>query len=203
MNIEKVISFDFDQNCYIIYNNNNGILIDPGIDTFKILKRLDELKVNISHILLTHCHYDHIFSVNELRCGKKVITTKECSDNITSSVINLSQAFGNEFTCKPADIILADNEELKIGDIKIKAITTPGHTDGGVCYLIGDKLFSGDTLFKRSIGRCDFPKGDEEVLISSIKDKLFNLPDNTEVYPGHGDITTIGYEKKFNLCIGL
>ena len=90
-----------------------------------------------------------------------------------------------------------------VGDIEIKAIATPGHTPGGMSYLIGDKLFSGDTLFHRSIGRCDFPGGSLDTIIKSIKEKLFTLPDNTEVFPGHGEKTTIAYEKKYNEILNL
>ena len=108
---------------------------------------------------------------------------------------------GEPYTLDEADVILSDGDILEVGELRIKAIETPGHTDGGMCFLIDGKLFSGDTLFKRTVGRCDFPTGDGEVLINTIKTKLYTLPDETEVFAGHGDNTTIGYEKKFNMYV--
>ena len=98
---------------------------------------------------------------------------------------------------------VSDGDEFFIGDTKIKAISTPGHTQGGMSYLIGDKLFSGDTLFQASVGRCDLPGGDLKQIANSIKNKLFTLPDETEVYPGHGAKTTIGFEKKYNEILNI
>lgn len=191
-----------DQNCYLIYDDNNvGAIIDPGLDTFKILKTIEDKKVDVKYILLTHAHYDHTFSVNELRGHKIIIGTKECSDNIKNTGYNLS-----EFACKPfkidgVDKEIADGEIFNVGDIKITAIKTPGHSNCSVCYLIGDNLFSGDTLFLRSVGRCDLPTGNFNELENSIKTKLYTLPDETKVYPGHGADTSIGYEKKYNMYI--
>ena len=200
--IERIISFEMDQNCFLVYGDDKkGILIDPGLDTFKILKAIEEKEVLVEYILLTHSHYDHSFSVKELKGHKKLICSKNCSFNITKESRNLSSFFGKPYALDEADIILSDGDILTVGEIEIKAIETPGHTDGGMCYLIGDKLFSGDTLFKRSVGRSDFPTGDGKALENSIKTKLYTLPDETEVLPGHGENTTIGYEKKFNMYV--
>ena len=102
---------------------------------------------------------------------------------------------------EPSDNILTDGAILSVGNLKIKAIHTPGHTNGGMCFLIEDHLFSGDTLFLRSIGRCDLPKGDEEALKKSIKEKLYTLDDDIIVHPGHGNDTKIYYEKRYNMYV--
>ena len=201
--IKKIISFEMDQNCFLVYNDENmeGFLIDPGLDTFKILKEAEDAGVSVTHILLTHCHYDHVFSVNELRSTRKLVTGKKCGENIKNSNISLSFYTGDGFLIDTPDIIVSDNEEFILSGIKIKAIETPGHTNCSVCYLIGNTLFSGDTLFKRNVGRWDLPTGDEETLKNSIKEKLYTLPDDTIVMCGHGSDTTIGYEKSYNFFI--
>lgn len=203
IHVEKIISFNFDQNCYLVYDENkNGFLVDPGFDTLKILKKIEELNVNAGYILLTHCHYDHIFSVSELRGHKKLVCGEKCSENIGSLGMNLSAGIGSPFTVAPADIIVSDESEFIIGDMKIRCIASPGHTDCGFCYMVEDMLFSGDTLFLRNVGRWDLPSGDENTLKKSIREKLFSLPDNTRVLCGHGGDTTIGYEKKYNFYVG-
>ena len=203
MNIEKIISYDMDQNCYLVYDDNKkGFLIDPGFDTFKILKRIEELGVSADYILLTHCHYDHIYSVNELRGHRKVVCGAKCSENLKNTAVNLTKSIGEPFIVETPEVIVSDGEVIQIGDIKIKCIATPGHTDGGFCYLADGCLFAGDTLFKRNVGRWDLPGGDENALKDSIKNKLFTLADDTKVFCGHGADTEIGYEKKFNFYVG-
>lgn len=203
VNIKKIISFEMDQNCFLVYNGENmeGFLIDPGVDTFKILKEVENTGVCVKYILLTHCHYDHIYSVNELRGGRKLVCGRNCAENIKNSSKSLSYVTGNEFLIDTPDIIISDNEEIILSGIKIKAIETPGHTNCSVCYLTGNTLFSGDTLFKRNVGRWDLPTGDEETLKKSIKQKLYTLPDDTVVMCGHGSDTTIGYEKNYNFFV--
>ncbi len=202
MKVEKIISSEMDQNCYLIYGDGKkGALIDPGRDYKKIQNKINELGVEVEYIILTHCHYDHTEGVLKLRDGKKLVCSPSCNNNIKSSKNNLSIFSGNGFTLENADIIISDGEKLTVDEIEITAILTPGHTDGGMCFLADNKLFSGDTLFKNSIGRWDFPTGSGKALINSIKNKLYTLPDETVVYPGHGEDTTIGYEKKNNMYI--
>lgn len=198
--VEKIISFDMDQNCFLVYDENKtGVLIDPGFDTFKILKACEGIK--ITHILLTHCHYDHIFSVNELRGHKKVVCSRKCSENMGRASMNLSAGLGKAFTVEPAEIILDDADTVTIGTMTFKAIATPGHTNCCMCYLVEDCLFAGDTLFRQNVGRWDLPSGNEKELQSSIRNKLYTLPDETKVFCGHGADTNIGYEKKFNFYV--
>lgn len=194
MEIKKIVSLQMDQNCYLICENGFGILIDPGLDTEKILNEIKDVKVN--YILLTHCHFDHLYSLNKIRGEKKVVGTKNCSLNMIRPEISLS---GVE--CLPdasCDIEMEDGGELNFDGIKVKCIETPGHTNGSCCYLIENNLFSGDTLFSGNIGRCDLPTGDFKEIENSIRNKLYKLDSETLVYPGHGNITRIGLEKKFN-----
>ena len=197
MEIKTIVTEKMDQNCYLVKKGVKGILIDPGIDTLKILKETDSIEIN--YILLTHCHFDHSFSVNDLRGGKMIVASKECGSNILSQNIALSTSVS--LVTAPIDIIMEDGEERDFDGIKVKCIKTPGHTSGSVCYMIENNLFSGDTLFRRSVGRCDLPTGNYEELEKSVKDKIYKLDENIIVFPGHGEKTTIGFEKKYNAYI--
>lgn len=199
MNIKRIVNSNCEENCYLIYEGNNGVLIDPGSDGDKILKECEE--IDVQYILLTHCHYDHIEALDKIRNEKKsvVISSENCVKNMTDSVINASLFFGNSVSFKPADKVISDNEIIKTSVGDIKCIYTPGHTDCSACFLINEHLFSGDTLFKLSIGRCDLKTGNMSEIEKSIREKLYTLDEDIIVHPGHGSDTTIGYEKKHNL----
>ena len=207
MKVKTLNNYFNDENTYIVYDENtmSGIVIDPGYDADGILKALGDDNVKIKYILLTHCHYDHISDLEPLRekTGAEVVSSKLTSINIGNPDINFSvSGLGYALSAKSSEIILEDGEEFDVDGLKIKCILTPGHTNGGACYLVNnEKLFSGDTLFLRSIGRSDLPTGNGEDLIASIKNKLYTLDENIEVFPGHGGATTIGYEKKYNMFV--
>lgn len=207
MKIKTLNNYINDENTYIVYDENtkNGLVIDPGYNCDGILKAASDDEVNIKYILITHCHYDHISDLEELRERTKapLVSSKWGSVNIGNPDINHSVlGLGYALSAKKSEIILNDNEELILDSLKIKCIYTPGHTNCGVSYLINDKkLFVGDTLFLRSIGRSDLPTGDSETLVSSIKNKLYTLDDEIDVFTGHGPVTTIEYEKKFNMFV--
>lgn len=194
MEIKNIISYEMDQNCYLITENGLGILIDPGLDTFKILKETEDISIN--YILLTHCHFDHLYSLNEIRGEKKVVGTKNCSFNMIRPEISLASP--QVIPKASCDIEMEDGEEMNFDGIKVKCIHTPGHTNGSCCYMIENNLFSGDTLFMGSIGRCDLPTGNFKEIENSIRNKIYKLDDETEVFPGHGPKTTVLYEKKHN-----
>lgn len=183
-----------DQNCYLLEKDGKGILIDPGPDGDKIIKETEGIE--ITHILLTHCHFDHTYSLNKIRGSKLVVGSKKCSSNMIRPEISLSAL--KSLPDASCDIIMEDGEEKDFNGIKIKCIHTPGHTDGSVCFLAENCLFSGDTLFYRSVGRCDLPTGNFSELEASIKNKLYSLDDEIKVYPGHGQSTEIGFERKNN-----
>ena len=188
-------------NNYLLTDGNEAVLIDCSEVKQEIL---DELKdKTLKYILLTHGHFDHVLGVNGMKecTGAKVLVHKDDISRMEESA-NIMQTFGVIGVETPkADDYINDNDILKFGDTEIKVIHTPGHTEGCVCYLIDGKLFSGDTLFRDSVGRCDLPGGNFSKLSDSIKNILFKLDDNMVVYPGHGPETTIGYEKKYNEII--
>lgn len=204
MQIERIVNFYNSQNCYLVFDENkNGIIIDPGSECEEIEQVIKDLGVTVSHIFLTHCHYDHIGGLSELRknLNARVYASFECSQNIQNPNVNMSVFHKKVLREEPCDEILTDGTIINVGNLEIKTINTPGHTNGGVCFLIEDHLFSGDTLFLRSVGRCDLPKGDEETLKKSIINKLYTLDDDIIVHPGHGNDTKIYYEKRYNTYV--
>lgn len=190
-----------DANNYLLTDNDEAVLIDCSEAKPEVLSALEGKKLKF--ILLTHGHFDHVLGVNEMRekTGAKVLINKEDVVRMNESA-DIMRTFGVQGVETPkADDFLNDGDTLKFGNTEIKVIATPGHTQGCVCYLIDEKLFSGDTLFKESVGRCDLPGGNFQKLADSVKNRLFTLDDNTIVYPGHGPETTIGHEKKYNEII--
>jgi len=182
----------------------DGIVIDPGYKAEGIKERAEKEGISIKGILITHCHYDHIEYLEEIRAltGAPLFASALASRNIGDPTINITYSgLGREIKAREAERIVSDNEDFKVGSIKIKCILTPGHTNCGTCFLIDNALFAGDTLFLRNCGRWDLPTGDMATLEKSIKTKLYTLPDDTIVFPGHGEATSIGYEKKFNFVI--
>lgn len=195
-----------DENTWLVYDETtkNGVVIDPGCKTEAIKSMIDEQGVNVKYILLTHCHYDHIMSLIPLKelTGALIVTGDKGSINIGDPDINLTaMGLGYKIEDVRADVVLGDGEALILDSVEIKCIYTPGHTNCGVCYLAGNELFCGDTLFLRSFGRYDLPTGDVNQLMNSIKTKLYTLPEETAVHPGHGKDTSIGYEKKYNFFV--
>ena len=207
MKIKTLNNYLNDENTYIVYDEKTlgGIVIDPGYKTDGILKACNDDNIKIKYIFITHCHYDHIAYLEELRekTGAKLVSSENASINIGKPEINHSiSGLGYALSAKKSEIILDDNEEFTVDGLNIKCILTPGHTNGGACFLINnEKMFSGDTLFLRSIGRGDLPTGNPFELVKTIENKLYKLNDNIEVFPGHGGATSIGYEKKFNMFV--
>lgn len=183
-------------NCYIVIDEttNESIVIDPGDDAKRLLEEFDKTHSHLNFIILTHGHADHTAAVAEFKNKYNVDVYMSKKD---SELIGKEEyMFGNHD--ENANKFVKDGDTLKFGSKSIKCIETPGHTPGGMCYLIEDFLFSGDTLFNSSIGRTDFPGGDYAVIINSIKNKLMVLNDTVKVYPGHGEATTIGFERQSN-----
>ncbi len=190
-----------DSNCYIIGDQGEGIVVDPGAEAKRILKAIDNLGLKIKCIVLTHGHIDHIGALAEVQeaTGAEVCIHAEDAQQLTDASKNLSIYVGPKFSVKAADRLLQDGDIIQVGGLEVEVIHTPGHTRGGITLKCGnDLLITGDTLFAGSVGRSDFPGGSHSQLIASIKNKLLNFPDETVVYPGHGPASTIEEEKKHN-----
>ena len=197
----------FGTNTYVIYDKDCscGVLVDPADSSDKVINFLKKENIEISHILLTHGHGDHIGGVDFFKEKTKasVAIHKHDAEKLVNPEKNLSSFMGNEIKFEPADRILNDGDIISIGTSNIMVIHTPGHTSGSVCFLVDNLLFSGDTIFENSIGRTDFPDGSMEQILVSIKEKLWQLDDDTKVFPGHGEETTIGDEKIQNPFVGV
>lgn len=189
-------------NCYILGNPDEAIIIDPGSDAEGIARTLKENNIKAKYIVLTHCHFDHIMAVEELvrKTGVKLIACQNEKENLMRSDINYTDRYSRKPIELVADIYVKDRDIIKSGEYEFKVIETPGHTSGSMCLFCEKEklLITGDTLFFASVGRCDLATGNESELIKSIKTKLFVLPDDVTVLPGHGENTTIGYEKNNN-----
>lgn len=201
MNIKRIVTGVYACNCYVVYNNEkNGFIIDPGGDYDDILKFITDEKINLEFILLTHGHADHIGAVkNLLNDFNLPIYACEDEKNLLSDPIsNLSKSIP---PFKPIelhqDVLLKDEEEILFYDTKLKIIKTPGHTEGSICIIMDKTMFTGDTLFRMSIGRSDMPSGSYEKIIKSIK-KLYSLDDDLRVLPGHGAESVLKFEKENN-----
>lgn len=188
-------------NCYIIKDENDEIMvIDPGGDSEVLIGKLRKLGGNIKYIILTHAHVDHIGALDDLKkeFGGSVVLHALEEKALNDSEINLCVYFGAESPVTKADIKVDCADTLPFGNSIIKFIHTPGHTIGSMCIQYKNFLFSGDTLFNLSIGRTDFPGGNFDDITKSIKNKIYTLKGETIIYPGHGDKTTVSYEKENN-----
>lgn len=202
MILKQYIAGPIDANNYLVADEKSkeAVLIDCSEHVQKILDDVKELGLKVKYILLTHGHFDHVMGVNSMKkeLGAEVLINQKDEKQLEMTQTIL-KTFGIFVEKNPEyDKYIDKNTELKIGEIPIKIFETPGHTEGGLCYLIDGKLFSGDTLFRNYVGRTDLPGGNYAKLENSIKNVLYKLPDETEVFPGHNEMTTIGYEKKHN-----
>ncbi len=208
LSVKTFVEGPVDANNYLLIDEESkeAVLIDCSSPNSEFVNAVKDSGVNLKYILLTHGHFDHILGVNRF---EEVFGVKTyMSENDLTQIKYAPQMlmmFSGQTIDKTPEIqnFVKEGNEFKIGNYKIKAISTPGHTKGGMCYIVDGKLFSGDTLFQGSVGRCDLPEGDFEELAKSINEKLFVLPDDTEVYTGHGGKTNIGFEKKYNEIINI
>ncbi len=190
-------------NSYIVCNEDTkqALLIDPSDGADKIIRVLEDGNYTPVAIYITHGHDDHFGSVNELKrkYGLLVYIMKEEEEFVESILYNLSQDFGHPRVIEP-DMFFIDGQTVRVLDTEMKALLTPGHTVGGACYYFPEEkmVFTGDTLFRGSIGRSDFPGGDYKTLLHSLCEVLMKLPDDVTVYPGHGPASSIGEERKYN-----
>jgi len=189
-------------NCFIVgcENTKSAVVIDPGDEADKILMALAESQLTVKYIINTHGHFDHVGANKKLKevTGAEILIHAADADMLEQISI-ASQAFGMSVeNSPPADRMIAEGDKITFGDITLNVIHTPGHSLGGISLSTDGVVFVGDSLFYGSIGRTDFPGGDYNTLISSIKNKLFPLGDDVVVYTGHGPETSIGQEKRMN-----
>lgn len=190
-------------NCYFLYREGASevIFVDPGDRGADIYEALRKKGLKVAAILLTHGHFDHIWGAQKLRelSGARIYALDAEKVVCQDAYVNVSAQAGRKATIDP-DEWLTDGQEISFAGIAQKVIATPGHTIGSCCYYVPEAgfLIAGDTLFAGSVGRTDFPTGSMSRLVRSVKEKLFALPDETKVYPGHGEETTIGEEKQYN-----
>ncbi len=190
-------------NCYFLYleGSRDCIVVDPADQGGNIYKALERNGFQVKAILLTHGHFDHIWGTKELRdlSGAKLYALEEEKELLGDARRNVSAQTGRPYTVE-ADEYVKDGEELTLAGLHFRVIATPGHTRGSCCFYFPEAgfLVSGDTLFQESVGRTDLPTGSASMLIRSVREKLFPLPEETKVYPGHGESTTIGFEKRYN-----
>lgn len=199
MKLNTVNTPFMDVNVYLISSEKSAIIIDPGQMTDEIKDFISDNYGKEFAILLTHNHFDHIMGAQEARnlCKGKIFICKADAQGLYDGNINLSERFCMPIEPFKADCVFNDGDELGIGDIKVKVMVTPGHSPGSSCFIIGDWMFSGDTLFRLSVGRTDFLGGDRVEQVKSLK-RLIEISGEFDVYPGHGVATRLSYEKQYN-----
>jgi len=190
----------WETNCYLVTpkGGEESMIIDPGAEPERILSQVRGL--NVRYIINTHGHSDHIGANRAIKevSGAKILIHRDDASMLTYPRENLSLLWSQEITSPPADRLLEGGEKIRLDGISWKVIHTPGHSPGGISLLGDNWLFSGDTLFARSVGRTDLPGSSWEVLLESIREKFLTLDDQVIVYPGHGPSTTIGEERRWN-----
>lgn len=189
-------------NSYVVTDEKTKktFIVDPGGHNQNMVNHIKKNNLVVEYLILTHGHGDHLGGVpglmKEFPDARLVVGIHD-KMLLESADLNMSAMLGHAVTLS-ADIYAADGETMKVGDLELKFLHTPGHTPGGICILVENVVFSGDTLFEQSIGRTDFPGSSYQAIVKSIREKLFTLPDDTVVLPGHMGQTTIGFEKENN-----
>ena len=203
LGITGLVVGPIESNCYVIWDKTTlkGAIIDPGGNPSEIKAAVNAAGCDVGWILLTHGHFDHVFyagEIAELYGAKAAIHPADIT--LIGDSMGIAEMYYNmaEYTAIYPDTLLSDGDEIALGETTIRVIHTPGHSRGGVCFHADGVVFTGDTIFAGSIGRTDFEGGSMQDLTSSIRNKLYVLDDSTVLYPGHGQETTIGVEKRTN-----
>ena len=205
MILKTFIEPPIDNNNYLIIDEESkeAALVDCSAVDSDINEELERQGAKLKYILLTHGHFDHIAGirpgVNPSSAERPQIVMHKADLGWLEKANQYMPMFGMpSITIPKIDIFVQDGDILKLGNMEIKVIHTPGHTQGGVCYLADGKLFSGDTIFREAVGRCDLEGGDFDQIVESIENKIFTLPPETLIYPGHGRMTSVEWEKEHN-----
>ena len=202
--VKKIITGPLNENCYLIYNFNNLLIVDPGEEATLIKKEINKVDVKPLAILITHAHHDHIGALEEIRSYYEIpVYISPIERNwLVNPELNLSGLKRNDtidnVICRLAEYEFENYKTYTLGDMIFKVVPTPGHSPGSMSFIFDKFVITGDALFSGSIGTTDLPFGSMETLLNSITKELFSLPDNFSVYPGHRESTTIGKEKRNN-----
>ncbi|MEW6410182.1 MAG: MBL fold metallo-hydrolase [Nitrospirota bacterium] len=204
----KFVVGPLEVNCYIIASESTreATVIDAGDEDSRVLSNLKDNGLTLKYIINTHGHFDHIGGNRTLKDATGALVLMHRGDvEMLQTASEQAEFFGIKFTEPPLpDMYVDDGDEIIFGDIKLKVIHTPGHSKGGICLLSDNMVFTGDTLFAGAVGRTDFPGGNFKELLSSVRERLMILPDDTIVLPGHGPESTIRDEKEYNpFVLGL
>jgi hydroxyacylglutathione hydrolase len=205
----SIVCGDLEENCYVLWKDGStdAIIFDPGDEPEKIKAALNKNGLTIAAFVQTHCHGDHIAALTPLKRdfpAAPIYCPSAEVEWLSKPTLNLSFYYGVSITAPKPEHSVDDGDVLQLGGLQLKAIHVPGHSPGGTAYFVEQPagpphLFCGDILFAGSIGRTDLPGGEgEDMLVGGIQEKLFVLPDQTVVHPGHGPETTIGQEKESN-----
>ena len=203
LKVDQYVVGQVQTNCYVLVNaeTKECLVIDPGAAAVQLAERIRRDGYKTVAVLLTHGHFDHAGAAEALAedFGVKIYAHEAEKETLSDSRKNVSWMVGAE-ECYHADEYVSDEQELDLAGFHIRVLHTPGHTEGGCCYYLPyeEVLFSGDTLFAQSVGRTDFPGGSMSQIVRSIKEKLMVLPEQTTVYPGHNDVTSIESERMYN-----
>ena len=202
MIIKTFVEPPIDNNNYLIVDEKTkeAALIDCSSIDDRIDEEIEKQGANLKYILLTHGHFDHIAGIrpNRFKNNPQIVMHKADLDWLNNANQYLPMFGMPEITIPKVDIFVEDGDTIKLGSLEIKVLHTPGHTQGGVCYLVDGNLFSGDTIFREAVGRCDLEGGNFNQIVESIENKIFTLPPETVIYPGHGNITSVEWEKEHN-----
>ncbi|MBO4107256.1 MBL fold metallo-hydrolase [Streptococcus suis] len=207
MKLHTITNFIARENTYILEGERDLLVIDPGSDWSRIHQQLLQLAKPVAAVLLTHTHYDHIMSLEALRAACKqppVYVAESEAAWLYQPIDNLSgldrHADLEDVICQPAEETFQYDQPYQIGEFTFSVVPTPGHSIGGVSFVFPEAswVFSGDALFRETIGRTDLPTGDFDQLIQGVRQQIFTLPNHYQVYPGHGFPTTVAHEKNFN-----
>lgn len=202
MQVQKFTLQILQANCYVVIDDmtGKGIVIDPGDDSESLTEFIQRRGIEISAILNTHGHIDHIGGNVGLKnfTGAPLMIHQLDEIYLKDSFLNGAAFFGFRFQPHTSDQMLQDGDLLQFGNLKIKVLHTPGHSPGSVCFLMNHSIFTGDFVFRQGIGRWDLPGGSKDDLFKSVQEVFCNLPDDLTVYPGHGEQTTVGFEKEHN-----
>jgi len=209
LNSVQIVTGQLEENCYLLWKDGStqAVVFDPGDEAQRIGRMLQERSLSIAAFLQTHCHFDHIGALSDLKNANPsapLYVPRLEAEWLERPTLNLSYFFGASMTGPRPEHLVDDGNEIAVAELTFKAIAVPGHSPGGTAYLVEEAgspphLFCGDILFAGGIGRTDLPGGaGEDVLIEGIRARLFTLPDDTVVHPGHGPETTIGRERQSN-----